>query len=366
MHKLGISVYPEHSTKEQDYEYLEMAAKYGFSRLFTCLLSVKKPKEEVIAETTNLIAKAHSLGFEVALDTDPSSFAYLEVPPTDLTVFHEMGVDILRLDGSFGELLDRFVVNNRFGIKIEFNASMDPSLAKFIEHGANKNNLTTCHNFYPERFSGLGWNTFKRFTTSIKELGVTTAAFVSSNETNTFGPWPVYRGLPTLEIHRDLPIDVQARHLIASKLIDDILIGNAYASEAELRSLGELDLSKSMIGIQPVEGITSAERQIIFEMNHFGRPDHSDFFIRSSIPKLKFKETSIPQRMIPETHFKRGDVVVVNDQLTHYRGELEVVLQEIENDGERNLVGRIPENEQMILDALENYPDHLFGFVEKE
>ena len=40
MHKLGISVYPEHFTPEKDYEYMKLAAKYGYSSIFTFLLSV--------------------------------------------------------------------------------------------------------------------------------------------------------------------------------------------------------------------------------------------------------------------------------------------------------------------------------------
>lgn len=50
MHKLGISVYPEHSTPEKDQAYMETAAGYGFTRIFTCLLSVQKAKEEIITE----------------------------------------------------------------------------------------------------------------------------------------------------------------------------------------------------------------------------------------------------------------------------------------------------------------------------
>ena len=37
--------------------------------------------------------------------------------------------------------------------------------------------------------------------------------------------------------------------------------------------------------------------------------------------------------------FHRGDVVVLNDNLGHYRGEAEVILKDIPNDGQRNLVG---------------------------
>ena len=34
MHRLGISLYPEHSTPEKDLAYMQLAAKYGFSRIF--------------------------------------------------------------------------------------------------------------------------------------------------------------------------------------------------------------------------------------------------------------------------------------------------------------------------------------------
>ena len=42
MARLGISIYPEHSTKEKDIEYIRLAGKYGFKRVFTCLLSIGK------------------------------------------------------------------------------------------------------------------------------------------------------------------------------------------------------------------------------------------------------------------------------------------------------------------------------------
>lgn len=365
MHHLGIAVYPEHATKKQNYEYMQMAASNGFTRLFTCLLSVEKSQKEVIAELSELVAQAHEFNFEVALDTDPNAFKTVGATPTDLSIFHKMGIDIIRLDGSFGTLLDRFVINNSYGIKIEFNASMDTELSQLIEHGANRQQMITCHNFYPERYSGLGWQIFKQFTQKFKGLGLQTAAFISSQAKETFGPWPVAAGLPTIEIHRNLPIDLQARHLIASELIDDLIIGNAFATKSELECLGSLELDKTMLGIILEPNITEAETSIIFDYSHFGRPDHSDYFIRSSIPKLKFKTTNLRPRTNKQPCFKRGDVVVVNDNLAHYRGELEVILQEIENDGQRNLVGHIPTAEGIILDEMELHPDHSFGFLLK-
>ena len=47
-------------------------------------------------------------------------------------------------------------------------------------------------------------------------------------------------GLPTLEDHRDLPIEVQAKHLLMTGLIDDIIISNAYATK-ELYALSKIN-----------------------------------------------------------------------------------------------------------------------------
>ena len=42
--------------------------------------------------------KAHSLGYVVAVDTNPEVFKHLGATYSDLKPFHDMGVDIIRLD----------------------------------------------------------------------------------------------------------------------------------------------------------------------------------------------------------------------------------------------------------------------------
>ena len=58
MHKIGISVYPEKSSQKEVYDYLELASHYGFTRIFTCLLSVNSPKEVIIEEFGAFLQKA--------------------------------------------------------------------------------------------------------------------------------------------------------------------------------------------------------------------------------------------------------------------------------------------------------------------
>lgn len=365
MHKLGISLYPEHSTKEKDWAYMELAAKYGFKRIFTCLLSVTETKEEVIKNFTEFMNKAHELGFEVAVDTNSEVFKKLDAKPNDIKVFADMGVDIIRLDMDFGLYGNVQITQNPYNIKIEFNGSADTDIEKLIRHGANKHNMVICHNFYPQRYTGLGWDVFQRFNENWVKTGLETAAFVSSHNTDTFGPWPVKAGLPTCEIHRDLPIDVQARHLVATRVIDDILIGNCFATEEELKALSKVDLNTTTFNIDLVPEVTESELDVIFNYRHGGRGDAPDYMLRSSMPRFKYRknEYSIAPRPCDKKVFKRGDIVIVNDNLKHYCGELQVILKDMPNDGERNYVGSIPENEMMILDLVpENIP---FYFIKK-
>lgn len=361
MHRFGISVYPEHSTPEKDMDYIELAAKYGFTRIFTCLLSVEEPPQTIVDHFGSWIRKAAELGFTVGVDTNPEVFTYLNAKPDDLKIFADMGVKIIRLDGHFSDREDIALTHNPYGIAIEFNASSNISLDLMLERGADIHNMVTCHNFYPQKYTGLGWERFMKFTNQYKNSGMPVSAFVSSNNRGTFGPWPVYEGLVTCEIHRGLPIDLQARHLLATGKIDDILIGNAFAAEEELRALSRIDTSRITLRIETEEDILPEEERILYSYSHFDRVDASDIFIRSSMGRKDFRNVGIPERKCTKTVLKPGDIVIVNDRLSHYRGEMQIIKKEIPLQPYWNYVGKVKDEERMLLDLLE--PEYLFGFI---
>ena len=238
-----------------------------------------------------------------------------------------------------------------------------------------------CHNFFPERYTGLDFDLFMEYNRYWKELNLHTAAFVSSNNEHTIGPWKVFCGLPTVEIMRGLPIDLQARYMLATGDVDDILIGNYPATDEELEALAKVNLQAIEIRVDEAEGISQNEKEIMYDFApHWDRYDHSSFMLRSSSPRVWFKEKksvqdgdigkdsqmnvesqSIPYRDPGKKVFTRGDVLIVNDNLAHYRGELEIVLTEIPNDGERNLVATVKPEELMLLDFIK--PGHHFKIL---
>ncbi|MGG2027635.1 MupG family TIM beta-alpha barrel fold protein [Gottfriedia sp. S16(2024)] len=353
MPRLGVSIYPEHSTKEKDLAYLSLAAKYGFKRVFTCLLSVEgKNVDEIKEEFKEIISHANSLGMEVILDVAPSIFSNLGITYEDLSFFAELGAAGIRLDEGFDGAKEAFMTFNPYNLKIEINASLGTKyIDNILSFNANKDNIITCHNFYPQMYSGLSFKHFEKCSKDVKELGLKVAVFVSSQSDSTFGPWPVNEGLCTLEEHRFLPINVATRHLFATGLVDDVIVANAYASEEELKSLSKINPAKLSFKIDLTEKVTDVEKEIIFNFPHFVRGDMSEYMARSTMPRISYKDANIEPHHTHE--LKRGDIVIINNEYGRYKGELHIILKDMPNDGRKNIVGRIPENELKLLDYID-------------
>lgn len=360
MKKLGISIYPNHSNVEKDKEYIQLSHKYGFQRMFTCLLSVDGNKETILSNFKETIQFAKKLNMEIICDISPRVFDQLNISYNDLSFFAELGVDGIRLDLGFTGREEAQMTFNPYNLKIEINMSNATKyLENILSYMPNKDNLIGCHNFYPHRYSGLSYDFFIKCSKKFKKYGLRTAAFVSSNVA-TIGPWPIIEGLPTLEMHRELPIDVQAKHLYATGLIDDVIIGNAYASEEELKLLSKINKEKLTLNVIVEDSTTDLERKIIFEEPHFYRGDVSDYMIRSTQSRVKYRGQSFPPHNTRD--IKRGDIIIESDLYKQYAGELQIALKDMDNSGKSNVVGRIREEEIFLIDYIQ--PWGKFAFTE--
>ncbi|SFC99520.1 DUF871 domain-containing protein [Clostridium uliginosum] len=359
MKRLGISVYPNHTDINEIVKYIHLAGRYGFKRIFTCLISVAdKNTEEVIGEFKTMLSAAKEENMEVIADLDPTIFKNLGASIHDLKLFKDIGLGGIRLDLSFSGLEEAIMSFNEYGLKIELNMSNGTKYVdNILSYKANPNNLYGCHNFYPHKYTGLSLQHFMKCSKQFKELGLNTAAFVNSPSAK-YGPWPVSEGLCTLEMHRDLPIDVQAKHFLATGLIDDIIIANSFASEEELKVLSELNKEKLIFKVEFNESATELERKIVLEEIHYNRGDVSEYMLRSTQSRVKYKDESFPAVNTPE--IKRGDILIDSDLYTRYAGELQIALKDMKNAGKTNVVGKIVDEEIFLLDYIE--PWGSFGF----
>ena len=362
MRRLGISVYPNHKPINEIVDYIHLAGKYGFKRIFTCLLSAEdKSVEEIVEEFKVMLDAANAEGMEVIADLDPTVFKRLNASIHDLKLFADMGLRGIRLDMGFSGHEEAIMTYNKYGLKIELNVSNGTKyLDNILSYQPNKENLYGCHNFYPHIYTGLSYEHFIKCSKQFKDLGIRTAAFVNSPSAD-HGPWPVSEGLCTLEEHRNLPIVVQAKHLFATGLIDDVIIANAFASEEELKALSELNKEMITLNVEIYDEASEIEKKIILEEHHFNRGDVSEYMIRSTQSRVKYKGTPFPPKNTRD--IKRGDILIDSDLYTRYAGELQVAIKDMKNYGKTSVVGRIVEEEIFLLDYIE--PWMSFGFEEK-
>lgn len=366
MGKLGVSIYPDKTSEKEIYAYLEKAAECGFSRIFSCLLSVEDTKENIIKKFKNINEFARNKGFEIIVDVSPRVFDDLGISYKDLSFFKEIGADGLRLDAGFSGSEESLMTFNPEGLKIEINMSNNTNyIDTIMDYQPNKENLIACHNFYPHRYSGLNFNHFMKCTERFNKYGLRTSAFITSQNDNTFGPWPVTDGLPTLELHRKLPIEVQAKHLIALGNINDIIISNCYPSDDELGRLSKM--RKDMVTFDVVlnKETPEIERKILFEEIHFNRGDFSDNLIRSTQSRVKYKGHEFKLFNAPKM-IKKGDIIIESSEYGHYAGELQIAVNDMENSGKSNVVGRIKDEELFIIDYIKPWQKFSFNLYIEE
>lgn len=352
MKRLGISIYPEKSTKEEIFSYIDKAADAGFSRIFSCLLSVEKSKEEIKQDFTEINKYAKSKGFEIIVDVAPNVFSNLDISYSDLKFFKDIHADGLRLDVGFTGSEEALMTFNEYDLKIEINMSNNVhTIDTIMDYMPNKSNLYGCHNFYPHIYSGLSLDYLLECTKRFSKYGLKSAAFVTSQNKDTFGPWPVTQGLVTLEMHRELPMATQIKHFLALDCIDDILISNCYPSDEELESVKGLDLRLVTFDVILEDNVPQVERDILFKELHFNRGDVNANMIRSTQSRVKYKGHNFELFNAPEI-IKRGDIVIESSKYGHYAGELQIAKQDMKNTGFSNVVGRVKPEEVFIVDYI--------------
>lgn len=387
MIELGVSLYPEQETPQQIEEYLKLAKSYGFRKVFTSLFSVEGSKEEVIAYFKGLSDIAHRYDMEVYGDCNARFFMQMGASPDDLSIFKEIGLDVLRLDLMFNDERDVAIVNNKEGLGVQLNASLIPAVKRIIELGGDKSRIIGSYNFYPLRNTGAGSEDVMEANRFFKKEGMKTQIFISSLVKGSHGPWPVSDGLPTIEEDRDLPVGLQLRHVLALGC-DEVIFGNAFVSEEEFAEIAETmkqiyvygedkpfyfpgirsqipigDIERIPLTIELAEGVSDTEKEILFDFTKHNVSEYTHIIIRSRWGRFDYRPIPIEPRKCDKECFEPGDVVIINGNVPRYKGEVHIARKKIRNDGTQNYVGRIAEEEMFLLDYLKYMVN--FGFIRK-
>jgi hypothetical protein len=356
MGRLGISIYPDQMGIEETKAYIKMASEYGFKRIFTSLLQIKGDQEQVVNQFKDLIEYGKTCGMDTMVDINPSLFEQLGVAYDNLKFFDDIGAWAIRLDEGFTGMEEARMTHNPYGLKIEVNMSRGTHyIDQIMDYAPDRNNLIGSHNFYPQRYTGLGVEYFKETSNQYRHHNLNTAAFVNA-PSGSIGPWPLQEEMVSLEEHRGQSLFTQIMHLKMLGLTDDILISNAGVTEADLKVAAEaFKMSMPTFHVIPAATMSDLEHHIIFENDHSYRGDHSDYVLRSTMTRVWNRDADVPaNNTVP---IKKGDVLLMNNDYAQYKAETQIALQDLENNGRVNVVGHVAPADEMILDCLKPWSD---------
>ncbi|QBQ07436.1 hypothetical protein SGLAD_v1c02370 [Spiroplasma gladiatoris] len=363
--KIGLSIFPEQSTFEKDKNYLDKAYSLGYEVMFTSILHFvgsenEKQKAKMVLD---VVKYAKQKGFYTIVDVEYKSMELIGISINDTSKCNEYGIDCLRLDSPSLPAEIAFVTHNKAKIDIQLNMSNNDSLIdNVMDFKPLSHRLSGCHNFYPLEFTALPFNYFLECNQRYLKYRLNTSAFVGSH----FGEMTSAVGqkeLPTIEEQRHLPVAQQAKLLFYTDQIDTVLFGNAYASNEELEELAKVDRDELTFDIKCDNEVSEIEKQVLL-FDHYRRGDITEYFIRSTQSRVKFKNEDIPSRN-SKSSYNIGDVVIINNNDKKYKGEIHIILKNnfIDKNNKYNYLATIKQSEMRLLEFVTPWKQFRFNLT---
>lgn len=363
---LGISLYLHLLAKDFDLEaYLLKCKNNNIKIIFTTLINFKNDDKNLFNKFQQLLQLSQKLDLDICVDINQELLQEFKLENQSYeSVFNffdkQLKIKMLRFDEGFSiEQLQIFSFNKN-DIKIIINASNPvKELKSFLSLKPNIKNLIACYNFYPQRYTANSLQDFLINLNFLHNSGVKVQAFVTLQRKDTTGPWPFADKLPSLEMHRDLELDYQIRHLQAMQ-VDDVIIANQFVNDQEFMIIKNFNQDKVKIKVHLLDSILTGERDIIEDKDiHEVRKDMSEYILRSTLSRIKYQTSKI-ESTTQQEYFLPGDVLILNSNSKNYKGELQIVLKKIKNDGIRNLVAKLESEELQLVSLLQ--PNQKFYF----
>ncbi|WP_375318258.1 MupG family TIM beta-alpha barrel fold protein [Spiroplasma endosymbiont of Virgichneumon dumeticola] len=367
MTKIGASIYLHLTTLEQLTSYTQLLGENKVQIIFTTLINFKPTEKEQLKKLIVLTTTAKKYNMDVYVDINQEFIDNFKLNITKrddfIKWFKNQGFTGIRCDEGIAIQEQAKLSQNKLNFKIIINGShaIEEVERLLLQYNANAKNLISCYNFYPQRYTGADIEFFSLNQAESIMNKIPFASFVTLLGKDKVGPWAYNDNLPALEMHRDWPLTTQIRHYVALCL-DMIIVANQFLTEDDLVQMNNIDYETLSLNIQLSKNVTNNEKTIIFDDNiHIVRPDLAQDLIRSSMPRITYKDLSIPNQRTNEW-LEIGDVVILNNDAQNYRGELHIITNKIKNDGIRNVVGKLaPKDLNFIPYLVSNRPFKFIG-----
>ncbi|WP_195701109.1 MupG family TIM beta-alpha barrel fold protein [Companilactobacillus futsaii] len=321
---LGFSYYLDHALNEDDKQYLQSMQQHNFTEIFTSLHIPEDEPSQYATRLQELLEFTSDLSLHVFVDIDKNSLKNL---PRGLTGFS------LRLDDGF---TNQEIAQLSQDGPIALNASTlsEQDITELKDFKADFNNLEAWHNFYPRPETGLDKDWFIQKNNWLKQLGLTTQAFIPGNKTLR---GPIYSGLPTLEHQRHQ--DLLASALELTKYgVDKIFIGDPRLDPTYQTKFNDY-FAKGILDLC-LKASPNFPPYLVNKVLH-NRPDPAAQVVRiveSRGMNALNEQTIQPLENIPRNV---GSITIDNKKYGRYMGEVQIIKTDLPMDEKVNVIGHL-------------------------
>ncbi|MBK1810328.1 DUF871 domain-containing protein [Clostridium sp. YIM B02505] len=341
-------------------QIIKLSKENGFDRIFTSF-HIPEANYDIVLEHFSEVSKlAQKLNMKIIADISPNAYNFLGIDEDDLARVKDLGVDVLRLDFGYSEEFIANLSRNRFGLKVEINASTvtERFFDELQKHTPNYSNIQACHNYYPRKNTGISETLFIRKNQLLRRYGIRISAFLPSL---TGKRGPIYEGLPTLEAHRYLESYTSARHLIALG-VDDIFFGDGNPSNDEILSVGAI--KDTGIELRVVAYVKNYITQRYMEYACYtNRADCAQDVVRA----VESRRLLINNEVIKADNCvnrEKGSITLDNEGYMRYMGELQITMKALPQDNRVNVIGKVVEEDLFLLDYINEETKFYFKIID--
>lgn len=335
----GYSVYLSNFNSQK--ERLSSLYKEG-SYVFTSFHVSEEYDDTYIERAKDMCRCLTDMGYKIIADVSKKTLKMFK-EENIINFAKVMNISILRIDYGFSE---EEISSLAKQMPLCVNAStLTAQSISGITKGSHE--LYAMHNFYPRPETGLDEEQFLERNKILKESGIKVLAFIPGDLEKR---GPIFKGLPTLESHREAAPYAAFLDLLLNYRIDGVFVGDGVI-DIRQSELIEMYLNDQIIHIPVTLDREAAEA--LYGQKFTIRADSPRWLMRLQ----ESREYSCFGREISPKHCKErtiGSITIDNIRYQRYSGEIQIIKEPLPADEKANVIGQIPDKYHLLLKNIVN------------
>ncbi len=339
---LGFSIFLGETLTEDKKRYILAMKQAGFTRIFTSLHIPEEDPQKVINTLQQLGLFTQKLHIDLMADISSDGLQRLSIDLNQAGAcenLKQLGITGIRMDYGIDNQTIAAVSQQ---MKVGLNASTlsEEDVEQLASFQADFTKMELWHNYYPRPETGLSSEYLQTVNHKWQTLGSKIVAFVAGDE-NLRGP--LYKGLPTLEKHRNQHPLAAALDLFYNYGCDIVHIGDGGLSKKVKEQFNVYFKQKKML--LEVDLLLDSYRALVLG-EHTNRIDEAQDVIRSQESRRNNRQTIEAEN---NQLRDQGSVTIDNKNYQRYMGEMQITKRKLPADKKVNVVAKITKKDRELV-----------------